>query len=77
MNARLGQRASLARHDELSLPLEHEGQGLPERGVILDEQDPGRILPSVIFYDSHPSNASMPVPHLTSARKGRDGAATL
>ena len=75
--ARLGQRACLARHYEFLLPLEHEGQRLPERGVVLDEQDPGRILPSVILYDSHPSNASMPVPHLTSARKNRDGAATL
>src|SRR5215204_1832691 len=67
---RLGQRACLARHDELLLPLEHEGQRLSERCVVLDEQDPGRILPSAILYDSHPSNASMPVHHLTSARKG-------
>src|SRR5215217_2746722 len=68
-DARLGQRACLARHDELLLSLEHEGQGLPERGVILDEQDPGRILPSVILYDSHPSNASMPVPILPQAER--------
>src|SRR5215207_10856726 len=74
---RLCQRAGLARHDELLLPLEHEGQRLTERRVVLDEQDPGRILrSSVILYDSHPSNATMPIHHLTSARMDRDGAAT-
>src|SRR5215211_3478716 len=71
MNARLGQRACLARHDELLLPLEHEGQRLPERGVILDEQDPGRILPSVILYDSHPCNASMLCPILPQHERAR------
>ena len=58
--ARLGQRTRLASHDELLLPLEHEGQGLPKRGVILDEQDACRILPSVILYDGHPSDACTP-----------------
>src|SRR5918997_615964 len=42
--AYLAHRADLADHLELGFPLEHKGQGLAERNVVLDEQNPGQIV---------------------------------
>src|SRR5918998_60366 len=47
--ARLGHRGGLRDHLELRLPLEHEGKRLAERGVVLDEQDPGPVIFVVLY----------------------------
>jgi len=43
--AGLGHRSGLPDDGEIRLPHQHEGQGLPERQVVIDQQDPN-LLPA-------------------------------